>query len=56
MYKLRYENIEKVIESEIEKDKLIDKGYALCEDKKKRNKKSVKTDEVAEEVDNGKTE
>lgn len=48
MYKLKYQNVEKVVSTEIEKNKLIQGGYTLY-DEKETEKEPEDTQEEAEE-------
>lgn len=50
MYKLQYLNITVEVESEIQKDELISKGYELIE--KTDNKKEDTNDEISKNEEN----
>lgn len=49
MYKLKYQNVEKVVSTEIEKNKLIQAGYTLYEEKEAEEEPIEDTQEEAEE-------
>lgn len=39
MYRLKYENVERVVVTEVEKDKLVKQGYILCAKAMAKNSK-----------------